>query len=191
MVLLFNIVPHRPHYYPGDVLTATAEVCCHLVVPSSPIPLDTPSTSTHQVFNQPSQDHTAIHLVDITLNILGTEQVDPAYINNTFHGDIPAETLRNSRRLVRAIFKTPTAQLLPSCVLQPGERRLFLLRYVLCCEGGCATCVCVCVCNHMGVACCTPPRIGLCCQSTSPLVSRAQASSLSTPFKQRHATYSG
>lgn len=62
------------------------------------------------------------------MTLIGTEQVDPAYISSTFHKDVPADPVRNSRRLSRIIFKTPPTQLLQACSLQQGERRRITLR---------------------------------------------------------------
>lgn len=69
-------------------------------------------------------------MVDVTVSLIGTEQVDPAYISATFHKDNPANPVRNSRRLSRTIFSTPPIQLLQACSLQPGERRCSTVRCV-------------------------------------------------------------
>ncbi|EIE18927.1 hypothetical protein COCSUDRAFT_49110 [Coccomyxa subellipsoidea C-169] len=111
MPLRLFLTPTRASYCSGDFLTATLEVLNDSSVPES--------------FSGP------IEVATVNVDFSGSERIDRSWVSSSYQ-PVSAQFLREGKREVRQILRTPPARLvMQDTILVPGDSRRWLLRFRL------------------------------------------------------------
>ncbi|CAD7696629.1 unnamed protein product, partial [Ostreobium quekettii] len=101
--LRLEVHPDRACYHPGDAFRAAVDVAND---------------------GAPGPPSSALRLADLSVEVSGAERVDPGWVAPAYLASSPHAS-RDSRRVVRDIFRSETARLGDDCPLSAGTSRRF------------------------------------------------------------------